>query len=203
MDMARRLDCQGLSGIPCAGHDDGKEGTLAWHDAKPRSSRTSCWTSCWPAVIRRPPLAKDGLVDELKRALAERALNAEMDHHLDGEAAEGRPNSRNGYGQKTLLTDSGKLPISVPRDRLSTFDPQLIAKYRRRLPGFDDKIVSMYARGMTRPRDPGASGRALRHRRLARPDQRRHRRHPGRDRRVAEPAARGGLSRWCSSTRCG
>jgi putative transposase len=92
---------------------------------------------------------KDGLVDELKRALAERALNAEMDHHLDGEAAEGRANSRNGYGQKTLLTDSGKLGISVPRDRLATFDPQLIAKYRRRLPGFDDKIVSMYARGMT------------------------------------------------------
>jgi putative transposase len=94
-------------------------------------------------------LGKDGLVDELKRALAERALNAEMDHHLDGEAAEGRVNSRNGYGQKTLLTESGKLPISVPRDRLASFDPQLIAKYRRRLPGFDDKIVSMYARGLT------------------------------------------------------
>ena len=94
-------------------------------------------------------LGKGGLIDELKRALAERALNAEMDHHLDGETAEGRGNSRNGYGQKTLLTASGKLPISVPRDRLSTFDPQLIAKYRRRLPGFDDKIVSMYARGMT------------------------------------------------------
>ena len=94
-------------------------------------------------------LGRDGLIDELKRALAERALNAEMDHHLDGEAAEGRGNSRNGYGRKTLLTDSGKLPISVPRDRLATFDPQLIAKYRRRLPGFDDKIVSMYARGMT------------------------------------------------------
>ena len=95
----------------------------------------------------RSALADGGLLDGLKKALAERALNAEMDHHLDGEAAEGRPNSRNGYGQKTLLTDSGKLPISVPRDRLSTFDPQLIAKYRRRLPGFDDKIVSMYARG--------------------------------------------------------
>jgi putative transposase len=94
-------------------------------------------------------LGKDGLIDELKRALTERALNAEMDHHLEGEAAEGRPNSRNGYGRKTLLTDGGKLPIAIPRDRLSTFDPQLIAKYRRRLPGFDDKIVSMYARGMT------------------------------------------------------
>jgi putative transposase len=94
-------------------------------------------------------LGRDGLVDDLKRALAERALNAEMDHHLEGEAAEGRANSRNGYGKKTLLTDGGKLPISIPRDRLATFDPQLIAKYRRRLPGFDDKIVSMYARGMT------------------------------------------------------
>ena len=94
-------------------------------------------------------LGRDGLIDELKRALTERALNAEMDHHLDGEAAEGRANSRNGYGRKTLLTDGGKLPIAVPRDRLATFDPQLIAKYRRRLPGFDDKVVSMYARGMT------------------------------------------------------
>ena len=45
-------------------------------------------------------LGRDGLVDELKRALAERALNAEMDHHLDGEAAEGRGNSRNGYGRR-------------------------------------------------------------------------------------------------------
>src|SRR3954463_5664879 len=84
-------------------------------------------------------LAKDGLINELKRALAERALNAEMDHHLDGEAAEGRGNSRNGYGRKKRPPHNRKLPISVPRDRLSTFDPQLIAKYRRRLPGFDDK----------------------------------------------------------------
>jgi putative transposase len=141
----------------------------------------------------RVALGKDGLIDELKRALAERALNAEMDHHLDGEAAEGRANSRNGYGRKTLLTDTGKLPIAVPRDRLSTFDPQLIAKYRRRLPGFDDKVISMYARGMTVREISGAPGRALWHRRLARPDQRRDRRHPRRDRRVAEPAARGGV----------
>jgi len=92
---------------------------------------------------------KNGLLDELKRAIAERALNTEMDHHLGTEAADGGSNSRNGYGKKTVLTDTGKLGISVPRDRLSTFDPQLIAKYRRRLPGFDEKIVSMYARGMT------------------------------------------------------
>jgi putative transposase len=88
----------------------------------------------------------NGLLDELKKALAERALNAEMDHHL---AAEEGANSRNGYGRKTVITDTGKLSLEIPRDRQSTFDPQLIAKYQRRFPGFDDKIISMYARGMS------------------------------------------------------
>jgi putative transposase len=58
-----------------------------------------------------------------------------MDHQLDGEAAEGRAKSRNGYGKKTLLTDTGKLPISAPRDGLSTFDPQLLRHYRKCWPG--------------------------------------------------------------------
>lgn len=89
--------------------------------------------------------AKDGLLDELKKALAERALNAEMDRHLAG--SEG--NSRNGYGSKTVLTGTGKMTLDIPRDRQSSFDPQLIAKYQRRFPGFDEKIVSMYARGMS------------------------------------------------------
>jgi putative transposase len=88
----------------------------------------------------------NGLLDGLKKALAERALNAEMDHHLGGEED---GNSRNGYGKKTVLTDTGQIDLEVPRDRRSTFDPQLIAKYQRRFPGFDDKIVSMYARGMS------------------------------------------------------
>ena len=88
----------------------------------------------------------NGLLDGLKKALAERALNAEMDHHLSGEEDN---NSRNGYGKKTVLTDTGKIELEVPRDRQSSFDPQLIAKYQRRFPGFDDKIVSMYARGMS------------------------------------------------------
>ena len=89
----------------------------------------------------------NGLLDELKKALAERALNAEMDHHLSGEGGAG--NGRNGYGQKTVITDTGKLELEVPRDRQASFDPQLIAKYQRRFPGFDDKVISMYARGMS------------------------------------------------------
>jgi putative transposase len=89
----------------------------------------------------------NGLLDGLKKALAERALNAEMDHHLAGEGGAG--NSRNGYGEKAVLTDTGRIDLEVPRDRRATFDPQLIAKYQRRFPGFDDKVVSMYARGMS------------------------------------------------------
>jgi len=88
----------------------------------------------------------NGLLDELKKALAERALNAEMDHHLgNGESG----NSRNGYGKKTVTTETSRIELDIPRDRQSTFDPQLIAKYQRRFPGFDEKIISMYARGMS------------------------------------------------------
>jgi putative transposase len=92
-------------------------------------------------------LDQGGLLDTLKKALAERALNAEMDHHLGHEDQSG--NNRNGYGRKTVVTDTGKIEIEVPRDRAGSFDPQLIAKYQRRFPGFDDKIISMYARGMS------------------------------------------------------
>lgn len=92
-------------------------------------------------------LQQGGLLDSLKKALAERALNAEMDHHLGHGDQAG--NNRNGYGRKTVVTDTGRMEIEVPRDRQGSFDPQLIAKYQRRFPGFDDKIVSMYARGMS------------------------------------------------------
>jgi len=88
----------------------------------------------------------NGLLDELKKALAERVLNAEMDYHLAGEEP---GNRRNGYGKKTVITDTGQIELEVPRDRQARFDPQLIAKYQRRFPGFDDKIISMYARGMS------------------------------------------------------
>jgi putative transposase len=95
----------------------------------------------------RAAFEQGGLIDSMKKALTERALNAEMDHHLAGD--EGAGNTRNGYGRKTVVTDTGKLTIEVPRDRQASFEPQLISKYQRRFPGFDEKIVSMYARGMS------------------------------------------------------
>ena len=92
---------------------------------------------------------QEGLLDELKKALSERVLNAELDAHLESEADAGLENRRNGRSRKTVLTGTSKVPLDIPRDRSGTFDPQLIAKYQRRFPDFDDKIVSMYARGMT------------------------------------------------------
>ena len=89
----------------------------------------------------------NGLLDQLKKALAERVLNAEMDVHLSDDSVNG--NTRNGYGKKTVLTDGGSLELNIPRDRQSSFDPQLLAKYQRRFPDFDEKIISMYARGMS------------------------------------------------------
>jgi len=93
--------------------------------------------------------SKDGLFDELKKSLAERVLNAELDDHLDKETSAGKGNHRNGYSKKSVLTETSRIDLRIPRDREGTFDPKLIARYQRRFPGFDEKIVSMYARGMT------------------------------------------------------
>ena len=98
--------------------------------------------------------SSEGLLAEIKKALAERMLNAELDDHLQNEATaavgnETAANHRNGYSKKTVITDTGQVDLEIPRDRRGTFEPQLIAKYQRRFPGFDDKIISMYARGMS------------------------------------------------------
>jgi putative transposase len=76
----------------------------------------------------------------------DRVLNAEMDDCLDGEAAGGKANRRNGYSAKTVTGEtvtgeSSKLELRIPRDHEGTFDPKLIAKYQRRYPGFDAKII--------------------------------------------------------------
>jgi putative transposase len=98
-----------------------------------------------PATVLR----SDGLLGELKKALAERMLNAELDVHLDSEAEQGSGNHRNGSSQKTVLSEDGELVLSIPRDRHGRFDPVLIRKYQRRFPGFDHKIIALYARGMS------------------------------------------------------
>jgi len=94
-------------------------------------------------------LQSDGLLGDLKKALAERMLNAELDAHLESEAEQQAGNHRNGSSQKTVLSEDGELVLSIPRDRHGRFDPALIRKYQRRFPGFDEKIIALYARGMS------------------------------------------------------
>ena len=87
------------------------------------------------------------LLGELKRKLAERILDAEMDAHLAQEQESN--NVRNGHNTKTVLTDSGSMPLAVPRDRQGSFEPRLVEKYSRRLPGFDDKVIHWFAQGLS------------------------------------------------------
>ena len=87
----------------------------------------------------------------LKKVTVETALNAELDDHLgyDKHQVSDIGNSRNGYSSKTLLTDDGSFDVSVPRDRNSSFEPQLVKKHQTRLTAMDDKIHCLYAKGMT------------------------------------------------------
>ncbi len=98
-------------------------------------------------------IGEKGLLKQLTKALLERALNAELTHHLGYSKHEpgsrSRGNSRNGKSRKTLKGDFGQVEIEVPRDRAGNFEPQIVGKHQRRFTGFDDKILSMYARGMT------------------------------------------------------
>jgi putative transposase len=98
-------------------------------------------------------IGENGLLKQLTKALLERALSAEMTEHLGyakhDPAGHHSGNSRNGKGEKTIRGEFGTAVIETPRDRLSTFEPQILPKGQTRFTGFDDKILSMYARGMT------------------------------------------------------
>ena len=98
-------------------------------------------------------IGENGLLKQLAKLLVEKALEAEMAEHLghDKHESVANPagNTRNGKSKKTLKGDFGELPIEIPRDRHSTFEPQIIPKHQTRWAGFDEKILSLYARGMT------------------------------------------------------
>jgi len=98
-------------------------------------------------------IGETGLLKQLTKALLERALEAELTEHLGHEkhapVSTSGGNTRNGKSAKTIKGEFGKLPIEVPRDRDSSFDPIIIPKGQTRFTGFDDKIISLYARGMT------------------------------------------------------
>jgi putative transposase len=99
-------------------------------------------------------LGNGGVFRQLKKALMERALGAELTHHLGyekGAAPTGRAraNNRNGHSAKTVLTGDGEIELAIPRDRAGTFEPVLVPKGVTRVDGFDARIVSLYARGLS------------------------------------------------------
>jgi putative transposase len=96
------------------------------------------------------------LIHGFKKAVFERALGAELTHHLgygqDEPKPSGQTNHRNGSSAKTVATDTGEVRVEIPRDREGSFEPLLIGKHERRFSGFDDKIVAMYALGTSAKR---------------------------------------------------
>lgn len=98
-------------------------------------------------------IGENGLLKQLTKALLERALQAEMTVHLghgkNGPITSQGGNARNGKSAKTIKGEFGKLPLEIPRDRDSSFEPVIIPKGQTRFAGFDDKIISLYSRGMT------------------------------------------------------
>ena len=92
-----------------------------------------------------------GLLGKLTKMVIEGALEGELDDHLgygkhDPEGRDGG-NSRNGHRAKTVITDTGPVEISVPRDRDSSFEPKIVAKRQRRLTGVDEMVISLSAKG--------------------------------------------------------
>ena len=98
-------------------------------------------------------IGENGRLLQLTKLLVERALEAEMAAHLGHDKSQAitnaSGNARNGHSDKTLLGDFGELPLEIPRDRQSSFEPQIIAKHQTRWTGFDAKIISLYARGLS------------------------------------------------------
>src|SRR6202165_658848 len=98
-------------------------------------------------------IGETGLLKQLTKALIERAMSAELTHHLCYEkhdpAGYNSGNSRNGTSPKTVKGEFGEIVVETPGDRNGSFEPQIVPKHQTRFAGFDDKILSMYARGMT------------------------------------------------------
>jgi transposase-like protein len=95
----------------------------------------------------KPLSGKDGIFTPLIKRILEASLDGELDSHLDTDEI---PNRRNGKMGKSLKTSLGKVDINTPRDRNSSFEPQIVKKRQRVLnEEIDRKIISMYGLGMS------------------------------------------------------
>ena len=102
----------------------------------------------------------DDYFTRLYKQAVESMLKAEMEEHLGYKkhdpAGNKSGNSRNGTSPKTLKTNIGEIPLEVPRDRNSTFEPVIVAKHQRMSAKIESAIITMYSKGMT-TRDIGAT----------------------------------------------
>ncbi len=87
----------------------------------------------------------------MTKITVEAALKAELEEHLGYRKHEpsDSDNTRNGYSSKTLRTEDGQFELDTPRDRLGTFEPELVKKNQSRFTSMDDKILWLYAKGMS------------------------------------------------------
>jgi putative transposase len=93
---------------------------------------------------------KDGILTPLIKEIIEASLEAEMDFHLSDCKDNGQSNRRNGKLKKTMKTGTGSFELETPRDRESSFEPELIKKRQTVLnESLDNKILSLYAAGMS------------------------------------------------------
>src|ERR1700730_6046292 len=99
----------------------------------------------------REVLAEGGLIKQLTKAIIERCLETELDVHLGypkhGRRESSTGNARKGSRRKKLKGTQGEIEIAIPRDRQTSFEPQLVQKHQTRLEGFEDNIPTSYARG--------------------------------------------------------
>jgi len=140
-----------------------------------------------------------GLLGRLTKMVVEGALEGELDDHLGYGKHEpaGRDggNSRNGHRAKTVITDTGPVEITVPRDRDSSFEPKIIAKRQRRLTGIDGMVISLSAKGLTHGEISAHLAEVYGAEVSKADDYHDHRPGDGRHVRMAEPAARPSLCR--------
>ncbi len=95
----------------------------------------------------------EALIKQFMKRFYESALQGEMEHHLGYKKGDTPTstdgNRRNGSSKKKVISDAGEIDIEIPRDRASEFDPSIIPKNERRLPGFNEKVLYLYAQGLS------------------------------------------------------
>ena len=76
-----------------------------------------------------------------------------MDEHLGYEKHKSKgketDNSRNDCSNNVLKTNIGDVPLDVPRDRDSSFDPVIVPKHQRMSARIEQSIITMYSCGMS------------------------------------------------------